>query len=60
MFVVTLTDVQTAERPEMAEMELSEDLAIAKLGVRKHLRQESVNHTVQLSGSHSLFSHLEG
>ena|SRR5215207_11332992 len=56
MLVVALTDVQAAERPEMAEMELSEDLAIAKLGISKYLRQEPVNHTVQLSARHTLFS----
>jgi hypothetical protein len=37
--IVTFAGVQTAQRPEMAQMQTREGSSIAKIGIRKYLRE---------------------
>src|SRR5689334_12374098 len=54
--VVALTHVQAAERPEMAEMQCGEDLAVAKLRIRQYFWHEAIDHTIELDSTHMLSS----
>jgi hypothetical protein len=52
-FVVALTNVQAAERPEMAEVESGEDASVAKVAISQYLRKEPINEDIQLDCGHS-------
>ena len=41
--VVTLTDMKTAERPKVTEMQSRKDAAIAKIAISQYLWKEPVN-----------------
>jgi hypothetical protein len=43
ILIVTLTDVETAERPKMTEMQSRKDAAIAKIAIGQYLWKEPVN-----------------
>jgi hypothetical protein len=43
ILIVTLTGVEAAERPKMAEMQSRKDAAIAKITIGQYLWKEPVN-----------------
>ena len=43
ILIVTLTDVKTAERPKMTEVQSRKDTAIAKIAISQYLWKEPVN-----------------
>jgi len=43
ILVVTLTGMETAERPKMTEMQSRKDAAIAKIAISQYLWKEPVN-----------------
>jgi len=43
ILIVTLTDVETAERPKMTEMQSRKDAAIAEIAISQYLWKEPVN-----------------
>ena len=43
IFVVTLTDMKTAERPKMTEVQSRKDTAIAKIAISQYLWKEPVD-----------------
>ena len=55
ILVVTLTDMETAERPQMTEMQSRKDAAIAKIAISQYLWKEPVNQDIQLDCRHSTF-----
>jgi hypothetical protein len=55
ILVVTLTDMKTAERPKVTEMQSRKDAAIAKIAISQYLWKEPVNQDIQLDCRHSTF-----
>jgi len=55
IFVVALTDMKTAKRPKMTEMQSRKDAAIAKIAISQYLWKEPVNQDIQLDCRHSMF-----
>ena len=55
ILIVTLTDVKTAERPKVTEMQSRKDTAIAKIAIGQYLWKEPVNEDIQLDCRHSTF-----
>jgi hypothetical protein len=53
--VVTLTNMKTAERPKVTEMQPRKDAAIAKIAISQYLWKEPVNQDIQLDCRHSTF-----
>ena len=52
ILIVTFAGVETAERPEMAEMQSGKDAAVAKLAIGQDLWKEPVNQYIQLDCRH--------
>ena len=55
ILVVALTDMKTAERPKVTEMQSRKDTAIAKIAISQYLWKEPVNQDIQLDCRHSTF-----
>ncbi len=55
ILIVALTDMKTAERPKVAEMQSRKDAAIAKIAISQYLWKEPVNQDIQLDCRHSRF-----
>ena len=53
IFVVTLTGVQAAKRPEVAQVQLGECPTVAKIAIGQNLWQEPVYQYVQLNYRHN-------
>jgi hypothetical protein len=48
LLVVPFANLQTAQRPEMPKMKAREDPPVAKIGIRKNLREEPVHQGFQI------------
>jgi hypothetical protein len=60
ILVVTLTGMETAERPKVTEMQSRKDAAIAKIAISQYLWKEPVNQDIQLDCRHSTSPLLTG
>jgi hypothetical protein len=38
--------METTQRPEVAQMQAREDPSVAKIGIRKHLREQLINQRI--------------
>src|SRR5687768_735553 len=55
ILIVALTDMKTAERPKVAEMQSRKDTAVAKIAISEYLWKEPVNQNIQLDCRHNTF-----
>jgi len=53
LLVETFADLQATQRPEMTEVQSSEDAPIAKIGICKDLREQPVNQGIKIEGVHN-------
>jgi hypothetical protein len=51
-FIVALTGVETAQRPEVLKVQTCEDTTVAKVAISKNTRQQTINKGIQFNSRH--------
>jgi hypothetical protein len=53
--VVTFADLQTAQRPQVPEMQPCENSPVARFAIRKDLREQAVHQGIKIERYHTAF-----
>ena len=55
LLVITFADLQTAQRPQVPEMQPCENSPVAKFSIGKDLREQPVHQAIKIERYHTAF-----